>query len=483
MFFQNKKMSTGLLTLGCTATAAFANSNSIETTKVEKPNIIFILADDLGFGDLGCYGQTLIKTPNIDKMRAQGLKFTNAYAGSTVCGPSRACLLTGKHTGRGYIRGNGRVFLRNDPQDITIARVLKEAGYNSAMIGKSGLACNNEDGDLAQRKGFDYFFGYTSHTDAHFYYPPFLWKNGKKVMYKNNTGLAGDTFSSTQILKEGLAYIERHKKGPFFLHLAFQEPHAGLRAPERFKKMYRGKFDESPTKHSHYGNCKEPKTTYAAMISHLDYNIGLVFDKLKELGIDDQTLVFFASDNGSMNEGGYQRKWFKSSGILRGGKRDLYEGGVRVPMLVRWPKHIKANTTTDQIVAFWDIMPTLTEVAGLKKPSFTDGNSILPTLLNDPQKQKQHKYVYWEFYEGPGKRAIRKGPWKGVMLNTNKVVNPKLELYNLEKDPSEKKNIAKQYPEVVEELKKLMAEAHTPSKLFKLASEKSGRSKNQQKRK
>lgn len=483
MLFQNKIMSTGLIALGCTAGITYANSNLANNVKGKKPNIIFILADDLGYGDLGCYGQTLIKTPNIDKMRSQGLKFTNAYAGSTVCGPSRACLLTGKHTGRGYIRGNGKVFLRNDPQDITIARVLKEAGYNSAMIGKSGLACNNQDGELAQRKGFDYFFGYTSHTDAHFYFPPYLWKNGQKVVYKNNRGLEGDTFSSTEILKEGLAYIDRQKQGPFFLHLAFQEPHAGLRAPEKFKKMYRGKFDESPIKNRHYGNCKEPKTTYAAMVSHLDYNIGLVFKKLKDLGIDDNTLVFFASDNGSMNEGGYQRRWFKSSGILRGGKRDLYEGGIRVPMLARWPKRIKPNTTTDQIVAFWDILPTLTEVAGLKKPGFTDGNSILPTLLAASKFQKQHEYVYWEFYEGAGKRAIRKGHWKGVMLRTKSIAEPKLELYNLVKDPSEKKNLAMQYPEIVEELKKLMAEAHTPSHLFKLASEKKGRPNKSKKRK
>jgi arylsulfatase A-like enzyme len=207
------------------------------------------------------------------------------------------------------------------------------------------------------------------------------------------------------------------------------------------------------------------------MVSHLDYNIGLVFKKLKELGIDDNTVVFFASDNGSMNEGGYQRCWFQSSGILRGGKRDVYEGGIRVPLLVRWPKHIKANSTTDQIAAFWDIMPTLTELAGLEKPSFTDGNSILPTLLGISSAQKQHDYMYWEFYEGAGKRAIRKGKWKGVMLKTCLISDPVMELFNLEKDPSEQRNIAKQHPEVVAELKKLMASAHTPSDIFRLASE------------
>jgi arylsulfatase A-like enzyme len=469
--FRNKVKATGLVALGCTAGVAYANTDTLENTKGVKPNVIFILADDLGYGDLGCYGQKVIKTPNIDQMRAEGLKFTNAYAGSTVSGPSRACLMTGKHTGHGFLRGNGSIALRNDPYDITIPRVLKEAGYNSAMIGKSGLACNNKDGDLAQRKGFDYFFGYTSHTGAHFYYPKYLWRNGKKVFYKNNTGKTGDTFSSTQILNEALAYLEKHKNGPFFMHLAFQEPHAGLRAPEKFKKMYRGQFKEDPIKNDHYGDCSEPKTTYAAMVSHLDYNIGQVFKKLKELGIDENTVVFFASDNGSMNEGGYQRCWFNSSGILRGGKRDVYEGGIRVPFLVRWPKHIKPNSTTDQITAFWDIMPTVTDLAGLEKPSFTDGNSILPTLLGMPEAQKHHDYMYWEFYEGSGKRAIRKGKWKGVMLKTCQITDPVMELFNLEKDPSEQKDIAKQHPEVVAELKKLMDSAHTPSPIFRLASE------------
>ena len=469
---------TLLATVSC-ATAA----EEAKAVKATKPNIIYILADDLGYRDLACFGQTKINTPNIDKMRAEGMKFTQHYAGSTVCGPSRSCLLAGRHTGHTYVRGNGKIAVRPDPQDIVIPRLLKGAGYNTAMIGKSGLACNNQDGDLANNKGFDHFFGLTSHTDAHFYFPPHLWKNGKQVKYPNNKQTSGDTFSSTEITKDALQYIERQKDGPFFMHLAYQEPHAGLRAPEEFKKMYRGKFDEKPSKNRHYGDCKEPKTTYAAMVTHLDHNVGLVFKKLKELGLDDNTLVIFASDNGSMNEGGYQREWFKSSGELRGGKRDLYDGGIRTPMIARWPGKVPANSTSDHISAFWDFMPTACELAGVSTPESSDGISMTPTLLGKNDQQKKHKYLYWEFHEGGGKQAIRMGNWKAVRLKTGSVKNPPVELYNLVDDIGESKDLAASYPEIVAEMKKLMEEAHTPSELFKLASEKTSSEKDSRKKK
>jgi len=439
-----------------------------------KPNRIFIPADDRGYGDLCCYGQKVIQTPRLDKMAAESMRFTQHYAGSTVCGPSRSCLLTGLHSGHTYLRGNGKLAIRRDPQDIIIARTLKDAGYHTAMIGKSGLACNDQDGKLPNDKGFDHFFGFTSHTDAHWYYPPYLYKNGAKVKYPKNKLHEGDNYSSDLVMDDALRYVEEQKDGPFFLHLAFQIPHASLRAKEEWKAKYRKILNEKllpeRKKHPHYSYEREPKTTFAAMVSCMDDNVGRLLDKLKELGIDKNTLVLFASDNGAMNEGGHKRASFNSSGVLRGGKRDLYEGGIRTPFIAWWPGVVEAGQVSDHISAFWDFAPTACELAGIKNPQPTDGISYVPTLTG--KKQQAHKYLYWEFHEQSGKRAVRQGKWKAVMLKTGKLVNPPVELYDLSKDISEKNNIAGKYPEVVSEMKKLFDEAHTPSKIFKLASEK-----------
>ncbi len=447
----------------------------------KKPNIIYILADDLGYGDLGCYGQQTIQTPRLDQMAAEGMRFTQHYAGSTVCGPSRSCMLTGKHTGHSYVRGNGDLQMRLDPHDEIFPRALQHAGYHTAMIGKSGLGCNTDDSTLPNAKGFDYFFGYTSHIEAHHYFPKYLWRNTEKVTYPNNTLHQGDSYSSELVINEALQYIEQQKDGPFFLHLAFQIPHASLRAKEEWKAKYRPILKETPlpAEHKktryHYAYEREPKTTYAAMVSYMDHNVGLLLDKLKDLGIADNTLVMFSSDNGAMQEGGHRRDSFNSNGALRGGKRDLYEGGVRTPTIAWWPGKIAPGRSSDHLSAFWDISPTLRELAGARPQADTDGLSMVPTLLGTPG-QKKHSYLYWEFHEQNGKRGIRKGKWKLILQNTGIVRKPRPELYNLDKDPSEQTNVAEQNPEIVSELLKTIDAAHTLSehKNFRLATEKPG---------
>jgi len=446
----------------------------------DKPSIIYILADDLGYGDLGCYGQKVIQTPHLDKMAAEGLRFTRHYAGSTVCGPSRSCLLEGKHSGHTYVRGNGDLQMRENPHDMIFPQALKEAGYHTALIGKSGLGCNTDDASLLNKKGFDYFFGYTSHTAAHWYFPKSLWRNEDgtvtKVEYPNNTLHEGDQYSSELVINEALEYIEQQKDGPFFLHLAFQIPHASLRAKEEWKAKYRPILNETTLpekeKHPHYSYEREPKTTYAAMISYMDHNMGLLFAKLEELGIAENTLVLFASDNGAMQEGGHQRADFNSSGELRGGKRDMYEGGIRTPMIAWWPGKIEPGQVSDHVSAFWDISPTVRELAGAEPQADTDGLSLVPTLLGTGAQQK-HPYLYWEFFERGGKRAIRQGKWKLILFATNTAVNPRVELYNLEDDLSEKKDLSGQFPEVVSRLRKKMDQAHAPSEYphFKFAAE------------
>ncbi len=376
---------------------------------VQQPNIIYILADDLGYGDLGCYGQKVIETPCLDKMAAQGLRFTQHYSGSTVCGPSRSCMLTGKHTGHTFLRGNGNLQMRPDPLDVIFPSALQKAGYHTALIGKSGLACNSDDGSLPNVKGFDYFFGFTSHWNAHWYYPYHLWRNGKKIKYTNNKRHHGDRYSSELVINETLRYLERQKEGPFFLHVAFQLPHASLRAKEEWKAKYRPILKETPLPPQKSGKGysyeREPKTTYAAMVSYMDHNVGRILDKLKELGLDSNTLVIFSSDNGAMQEGGHKRSSFNSSGELRGGKRDMYEGGVRTPTIAWWPGTISSGLQTDHLSAFWDISPTLRELAGAEAQTDTDGLSIVPTLLGK-EGQKKHRYLYWEFYEA-NKRFLK----------------------------------------------------------------------------
>jgi arylsulfatase A-like enzyme len=432
------------------------------------PNIIFILADDLGYGDLGCYGQKNFPTPSIDRMAAEGLRFTQHYAGSTVCAPSRACLLAGQHTGHVYQRGNGDIAFRPDPQDISVARLLKDAGYQTALIGKSGLSGRTDNGRHPNEKGFDHFFGYVSHSAAHRYYPEWLWRNGEKVLYPNNQGLEGRQYSSDLFVEDALRWIEDHAQGPFFLHLSLQQPHADLNVPAKWKAPFLGKFEETPSDSGRYRSEPNPKATFAGMMTHLDDAVGQVLEKVRELGLTENTLVLFSSDNGAMSEGGWHRDNFNSSGPLRGGKRDLYEGGIRVPLIAWWPGTVKAGRTTDHISAFWDFMPTACRLAAADMPASTDGISYAPTLRGDGD-QASHDYLYWEFYEEGGKQAVRQGAWKAVLLDVQKGDGGRMELYHLPGDLGETRDVATEHPEIVAKMRRLMSEAHVDNERFKLA--------------
>lgn len=416
-----------------------------------KPNILFILADDLGYGDLGCYGQKRIKTPNIDRLAEEGMRFTQCYAGSTVCAPSRCSLMTGRHTGHARIRGNARVPL--EPGDLTVAEILKPAVYNTAIFGKWGLGDEGTTG-VPNRQGFDEWFGYLDQTHAHNYYPEFLWRNeGKWPLRGNPNGQKGD-YSHDYFTRAALNFIRINQKHPFFLYLAYTIPHANN---ELGNKTGNGMEvpDDSPYSKENWPQAEKNK---AAMITRLDADVGKVLDKLKELKIDQDTIVFFSSDNGPHKEGGVDPKFFGSSGPLRGIKRDLYEGGIRVPMIVRWPGRVKAGSTNDQVWAFWDFLPTAAELAGVKPPPGIDGISVVPTLLG-LQQTNQHEFLYWEFHERGFQQAARRGDWKAVKPATDKP----LELYNLKTDPGEKENISAEHPDVVANIEEYLKTARSES--------------------
>ncbi len=440
------------------------------TTAKKKPNIIFILADDLGYGDLGCYGQKEIKTPNLDKMAAEGMRFTSHYAGSTVCAPSRCTLMTGRHTGHCFVRGNARLPLR--PEDVTVAELLREAGYTTGIIGKWGLGETNTTG-IPNKQGFDYWFGYLNQGHAHNYYPDYLWRNEEKIRLANEVravnppgGVATKRvqYSHDLFADEALKFIESNKAKPFFLYLAFTIPHANNET--RNKGMEVPSYEPYKNK-----DWPDPQKGHAAMITRMDGDIGRLFAKLKELGIDEDTLALFSSDNGPHKEGGADPAFFSSWGPLRGLKRDLYEGGIRVPMLARRPGQIETGSVTEHISAFWDFLPTCCDLAGIKTPKNIDGISYLPTLLGRPDRQKQHELLYWEFHEQGKKQAVRIGDWKGVRLNVARKPDGPIELYNLKEDLAEKNNVAQKHPEIVTQIAKYMKEAHSPSEHWPMPGE------------
>jgi arylsulfatase A-like enzyme len=431
------------------------------------PNMIFILADDLGYGDLGCYGQKQIHTPNIDRLAAEGMRVTQCYAGSTVCAPSRCALMTGKHTGHGTVRGNALVPLR--PEDSTVAELLKKAGYATALVGKWGLGEPGTSG-IPTHKGFDSFFGYLNQGHAHNYYPDYLWKNEQKFplagnVVKNNVATVRAQFSHDLLTREGLAFVAQQRDKPFFLYLAYTIPHANN---ERGK--LEGNGMEVPND-APYGDQPWPQTekNKAAMITRLDTDVGRLMKQLRELHLDEHTLLFFSSDNGPHKEGGADPQFFHSSGPLRGYKRDLHEGGIRVPMIARWPGKIKAGTISEHIWAFWDFLPTAAELVGVKAPSELDGISVVPSLLGTGS-QKQHEFLYWEFHERGFQQAVRMGDWKAIRP---KVSGP-LELYDLKNDVGETKNLAERHPDVVAKIEAYLKVARTESKEWPI---RSGRAK------
>jgi arylsulfatase A len=434
-----------------------------------KPNIIFIMADDLGWGDVGFNGQKEVKTPRLDQLAKQGMVFNQFYSGCTVCAPSRATFLTGMHTGHVWQRFNGQVQFREDPLDRTVASMLKQAGYQTAMIGKSGLACNSDDLSLPNRKGFDHFFGFLSHGAAHRHYPQTLIRNGIEVSYPNNHGKQGDQNSGELFIDDTLKWLNASAPiGPFFLHLSLQQPHADLAAPDEFVKPYLGKFKETPfADGQHYRANENPVATFAGMVTQLDHGVGRVIDKLQELGVAENTLVIFTSDNGPHQEGGKNPRTLNSSGPFRGNKRDLYEGGIRVPTVAWWPGTIHAGVRTDHVAAFWDFPATAVELASLPAMAKTDGISFASTLLGRPG-QVVHEFLYWEFHEQGGKQAVLMEDWKGVRLNLQNPDQTRFELYNLKKDPAESQEISTSHPDVVKTIIAIMDREHEPTELVTL---------------
>ncbi len=467
-----------LMLLAMAAWAAVATENrGFAQDNGGRPNIIYVLADDLGYGDLGCYGQKTIKTPHLDRMAAEGIRFTQHYAGSTVCAPSRCVLMTGLNTGHCQVRGNAMGEAQSlTPRDRTVAQVLKAAGYKTALIGKWGLG---DDLDGARqghpnRQGFDYFFGYLNQVHAHNYYPEFLWRNNEKVPLVNEVKLAPRgyagfhggaatkrvTYSHDLFMTEALKWVEGNRANPFFLYLAVTIPHANNEATRLFKDGA-----EVPD----YGiyadkDWPNPDKGQAAMITRLDAGIGQLLAKLAALGIDKNTLVMFSSDNGPHDESNHNLERFTPAGPLRGMKRDLYEGGIRVPLIAWWPGTVKPGQVSDHISAFQDMMPTFADLAGVATPK-TDGLSMAP-LLRGQGEQKKHIALYWEFYEHGGKQTVRFGKWKGVRLGVKKDRQAPIELYDVTTDIGEQTNVAEKYPEVVKLIDKIMTIEHTDSPYF-----------------
>lgn len=472
-----KTQKTLLLALFCAFLITGCGNADKPAGENTPPNIIFIMADDLGYGDLGSYGQQKISTPHLDKMAREGMRFTRFYAGSTVCAPSRSTLLTGRHTGHTPIRGNKSV----EPEGqwplpdsaVSIAEVLREAGYTTGDFGKWGLGPVGSTGDPVNQ-GFDTFFGYNCQSEAHNFYPDHLWRDTQRIAYPN-TPEKPVTYAAQEIHDEALAFINEHQEEPFFLFLSYTLPHAALQtAPnDSIFESYKKKFNEQPQPIPEtwdgkgYAPQAYPKAAYAAMVSRLDRYVGQVLGQLRQLGLDENTLVIFTSDNGPHKEGGNDPSWFDSNGKFRGIKRDLYEGGIRVPMIAWWPGSVEAGTVTDHAGANWDFFPTFASLAGLAdKYTETDGISILPTLLGNEAEQKQHPYLYWEFHEQGGKQAVSIDQWKGVRLGVNKAPDGPIELYNLETDPEETTNIAEAQPEIVSKITGIMEEARVPSADF-----------------
>lgn len=440
----------------------------LATGPVKQPNIVFVLVDDLGIGDLSLYGQRFFKTPNIDALADQGLVYTQHYAGCTVSAPSRGVLMTGRHTGHSYIRGNinapnvdGHTYdLPLLDSEVTIAELLKSSGYRTACIGKWGLGGPDTEGH-PNRQGFDYFYGYLGQLNAHRHFPEFLHENEILIELI-------DQYAQELLMQKALGYISDRAKDdqPFFLYLTPVIPHADLQAPDEDKEQFIGKYPEVPYNGGSYRAEIAPRATFAAMIHRLDQDMGRLVQHLKEEGIWENTMVIFTSDNGTHIEGGHDPYFFDSNGPFRGTKRDLYDGGIRTPLVISWPDKIKERRVTNHISAFWDFFPTFAEIAGVVSPVQSDGISMLPTILGDAAAQRQHSSLYWEFHELGGRQAIRVGDWKLIRLNVKNPDKSTLELYNLSSDPGEQFNLASQYPDTRDALLEILDSSRTRSEVF-----------------
>lgn len=495
-------------------------SSSAETKKESKPNIIYILADDLGYGELGCYGQDKIETPNIDKLAQKGMRFTNHYAGSPVSAPSRYMLLTGKHPGHAQIRGNDEWVSRGDVWNYhaaiadstlegqrpmkentqTLGRVLKRADYTTGIVGKWGLGAPNTHSTPTQM-GFDFFVGYNCQRQAHTYYPVHLYKNDVRIYLDNDTVAPHtkldegadpydidsyskynlNTYSPDLMFDELTRFINDnnpHETGkPFFMYWATPIPHVPLQVPQKWVDYYVDKFgDEEPyLGEKDYFPHRYPRAAYAGMVSYLDEQVGLLIQQLKDLNLYDNTLIIFTSDNGPTFNGGTDSEWYNSGGPLQEkhgrGKGFTYEGGIRVPMIASWPGKIEPNSVSNHISAFWDVMPTLCDISNLDTPENVDGISFLPELLG--KKQPKHQFLYWEFPASGGQQAVRMGKWKAIRNNILKG-NMKLELYDLSNDSKEENDIAHSNPEIVERMEKIMKQEHIPAENEKFKMEELG---------
>ncbi len=460
---------TGILA-GFNTGQALSAVPSVKEKKV--PNVVFIIADDLGYGDLSCYGQEKFQTPNIDRLALEGMRFTQCYSGTTVSAPSRASLMTGLHTGHSPIRGNKGVKPEGDmslPAGInSIFQVFKNAGYTTGCFGKWGLGAPDAEGD-PNKQGVDDFFGYNGQLQAHNYYADHLWDNGKRVELTGNYNGGFGSYTQDLIHERALQFLDKNQDKSFFLFLPYVLPHAELIVPEdSIIQKFRGKYPEKPFKgcdtgpmfrNGGYCSQKEPHATFAAMIYRLDVYVGQVVAKLKELGLYENTIVVFCSDNGPHKEGGADPDFFNSNGIFRGYKRDVYEGGIRVPFIVAWPEVIRQGET-DFMCSFWDMLPTFAQLTGVKVKDRIDGISLMP-LLTGKGKQKKQDHFYFEFHEGGGRQALRKGDWKLIRLNVSKDENKiKTELYNLAADPSEVHDLAAERPDKVQELLTILNAEH-----------------------
>lgn len=466
----------GLLLWGLVATLLPGVESTTGTLRAEsskRPNIVFILADDLGYSDIGCYGQQVIRTPRIDRMAAEGMKFRQFYAGTCVCAPSRCVLMTGKHMGHAHVRGNAggqnMAIQSLRPEDVTVAEVLKSAGYATGLCGKWGLGDDQPGAEpgVPNNQGFDFFYGYLNQSHAHNYWPDHLWKNRERVPLNNEQAPSPDAsrrfgigyavkkvdYSHDLIADQTLQFVRDHKDGPFFLFLAVTLPHANNEANRDFRDGTEipdyGQYDDT--------EWPNPDKGQAAMVSRLDRDVGRMLDLLKELGIDEKTVVLFSSDNGPHKEGGQNTARFNPNGPLRGFKRDLYEGGIRVPLIVRWPGTTPAGSVSNHLGYFGDLMATVAELSGAQPPSEIDSVSFVPEITGHPDQQTTHDALYWEFYERGSIQAVRKGQWKAVRAPMK---SGPIELYDLSSDLGEAHDIAAKHPDVVADLERLMNAAH-----------------------